>query len=617
MSPELASDLSSEETIQRMKAWYQKCLNCHEKCSWRLKGADEFQLPTRLIDVGQPGSKTCRLRLTSSESLDSISEGYLTLSHRWGQAKFLELNSSNIDALRAGILISELPRCFRDAVLLAHTFSIHYLWIDSLCIRQDLKEDWLKEAPNMQKIYGFATINIVAGHSLGPEYSMFDTQDRFSAQSMIVRAEWDNKQPTNYLLWNDTTTKEDFERAPLTRRGWVFQERLLAPRVLQFGKAQVYWRCLGLFASESCPQGVYSAEGKETRYDFDLDQLKLVAAGIYQLSDLEDQSEMWQYIVINYSRCELTFPQDKLIALSGVARLFQQVTADRYLAGIWRSSIFRYLRWRRTSFNGHIAKPRPAYRAPTWSWASIDGPVTFARYDGPWQRACWTKSLVDILDANVTPLHGDSIAQVKDGYITAKGKLHSFTLISKEKEKFVYKIDGEIITGDKTTFTADIALERCEQLELWVLPIVVMALSGFIVDLYVLEGMVLVESNDLNVTIGGNKIYRRVGWFKSNKYFREIRDETFGLHIYKESSDYSDDESQDDELDTSSGVASDGNGSGEQKCDENKSDENSSGQNEDESDSCESDWDYEEDTLIDGSFRFRRRAGAWYTIKIM
>lgn len=51
---------------------------------------------------------------------------------------------------------------------------------------------------------------------------------------------------------------------------------------------------------------------------------------------------------------------------------FNEVTGDRYLAGSWRSQILHLLNW--TVFN---PKPKPLgrYRAPPWSWASLDGPV--------------------------------------------------------------------------------------------------------------------------------------------------------------------------------------------------------------------------------------------------
>jgi hypothetical protein len=42
------------------------------------------------------------------------------------------------------------------------------------------------------------------------------------------------------------------------RRGWVQQERLLAPRILYFGRGQLFWECRDYNACESFPNGLSS-----------------------------------------------------------------------------------------------------------------------------------------------------------------------------------------------------------------------------------------------------------------------------------------------------------------------------------------------------------------------
>ncbi|KAL2671482.1 hypothetical protein Neosp_014072 [[Neocosmospora] mangrovei] len=125
----------------------------------------------------------------------------------------------------------------------------------------------------MRHVYGFATLNIVAGHSQGPGDGLFSARESSEFDPIIVRSNWDNNTNANYLLWNKPALDFDFEFAPLTSRGWVFQERLLAPRILQFGENQVYWRCSQLFACEMWPQGVCSFEGNLLRFGADLDGL--------------------------------------------------------------------------------------------------------------------------------------------------------------------------------------------------------------------------------------------------------------------------------------------------------------------------------------------------------
>jgi hypothetical protein len=39
---------------------------------------------------------------------------------------------------------------------------------------------------------------------------------------------------------------------PLWRHGWVFQERLLAPRVLQFWQCELFWECAEAAEGECC-----------------------------------------------------------------------------------------------------------------------------------------------------------------------------------------------------------------------------------------------------------------------------------------------------------------------------------------------------------------------------
>jgi len=49
----------------------------------------------------------------------------------------------------------------------------------------------------------------------------------------------------------------------------------------------------------------------------------------------KDAIERWHAITEIYLRCNITVPEDKLPALSGIAKPFQEATRDVYLAGIW------------------------------------------------------------------------------------------------------------------------------------------------------------------------------------------------------------------------------------------------------------------------------------------
>jgi len=78
----------------------------------------------------------------------------------------------------------------------------------------------------------------------------------------------------------------------------------------------------------------------------------------------------WQRTVVHYSRLQLTQATDKLPALSGCARDIGRLTGDTYLAGLWRASFAEGMLW---TVNPPLEHVRPAkWRAPSWSWASVD-----------------------------------------------------------------------------------------------------------------------------------------------------------------------------------------------------------------------------------------------------
>jgi hypothetical protein len=88
---------------------------------------------------------------------------------------------------------------------------------------------------------------------------------------------------------------------------------------------------------------------------------------------IPDITSDWFEIVTGYSAGKLTYPKDKLVAISGAARLFAQRFGSTYLAGLWSQDLLRQLTWC-TDPNSQGAEGGMPFnfRAPSWSWASID-----------------------------------------------------------------------------------------------------------------------------------------------------------------------------------------------------------------------------------------------------
>ena len=75
-----------------------------------------------------------------------------------------------------------------------------------------------------------------------------------------------------------------------------------------------------------------------------------------------------------YTARELTFETDRLPAIAGIARKIQDITGDTYMAGLWKNDLGAGLCWRIRGF-GDLCRPS-RYRAPSWSWAALEGSIT-------------------------------------------------------------------------------------------------------------------------------------------------------------------------------------------------------------------------------------------------
>ena len=123
---------------------------------------------------------------------------------------------------------------------------------------------------------------------------------------------------------------------------------------------------------------------------------------------------MWNNLVQTYSKCALTRSEDKLVALSGLACLFQDMTGDEYLARLWKSRLSEFLDWR---VYEPARKLSSDYRAPSCSWASLDGPVR------PSGISACDAQLIVIKEVQITHSTFDSTGQVFSGFITVEGLL--------------------------------------------------------------------------------------------------------------------------------------------------------------------------------------------------
>lgn len=237
-------ELASPYHFTLLKEWIRVCDTDHDTCRRQERGkGDEStaQMPTRLLEVGRT------LRLVDSASLAEPSR-YIALSHCWGKLSPTERLCTlriNLEAHKSCIAanIDQLPRSFRDAVVVSRGIGVKYLWIDSLCIIQDDDEDWEYEAARMEQVFSNAYLTIAASSArssiegfLGPRLSR-------PCICLRMRVLGTSKDVHFYVCPAIDDFSRDVDDSNLSRRGWVLQERALSRRTIFYTLTQVYWEC--------------------------------------------------------------------------------------------------------------------------------------------------------------------------------------------------------------------------------------------------------------------------------------------------------------------------------------------------------------------------------------
>jgi hypothetical protein len=205
------------------------------------------------------------------------------------------------------------------------------------------------------------------------------------------------------------------------------QERVLSPRALYFGNEYIFCKCTSHCVSEMYPRDLEMMspqwEAKTIRFVPDPSQDNHVHM-------------LWETAVEANFKCALTRGNDKLVAIFGVARLLSALGGpEEYIAGIWLRYLLSEIQWECGEFRGTdwVSGVRPSrYRAPTWSWASLDGVITLLLYKMEEQ------SLITLINLNVYHLTDDPYGEVKGAYIRVAGRLRAAAFKRSQHSDILY-----------------------------------------------------------------------------------------------------------------------------------------------------------------------------------
>ncbi|KAJ4291862.1 hypothetical protein N0V90_009758 [Kalmusia sp. IMI 367209] len=364
-----------KQGLEQAKEWLSYCLQDHSTC--RLH--DDVSFPTRLIAVG---SSTQNPYLYIPKPGETGS--YSTLSYCWGKGKRSTTTKENVNERKTGFLLEELPKTCQDAIVVARSLGIPYIWIDQLCIIQNSKEDWETESAKMCSIYANSLLTLAAIDS--PSSDIGFLPGRFPEKPMRPYASFDVTLPTSTakhtvyvkrdMRENQFSFLHSLHRAPppLETRLWTLQEIALSPRVLWFTDGDMAWSCRSTTACECEPTPTATRFGE------------LPSHLAINLASRTQESRSWVPIWYRYveeaSQRLFTQQNDRLPALAGLAAAMGQHLNGRYVAGHWTNDIEASLMWEaveQEKIKYEPDDPVPPMQedyAPSWSWASTSRPIT-------------------------------------------------------------------------------------------------------------------------------------------------------------------------------------------------------------------------------------------------
>lgn len=155
----------------------------------------------------------------------------------------------------------------------------------------------------------------------------------------------------------------------------------------------------------------------------------------------------WWNLVYGYTGRSLTQDQDKLVAISTIAKQFQQLIDAEYLGGLWRHSLPLQLLWKvYPPPDGQVPRRTETYCAPTWSWASLIANVQLDWSDHNILQNDGENYMIQILECKVQPTSDDLHGQLSGGYLKIGGwvrSLRCFELRNVGENERMVHIQGE------------------------------------------------------------------------------------------------------------------------------------------------------------------------------
>jgi hypothetical protein len=350
------------------------CLDNHSTCT----PPSTSVLPSMLLQIsGTVTSPSVRLAKVADIAVRPLD--YACLSYCWGGPQPGMTTVDRVASYIEEMDTATFPATVLDAIRVTLSLSMEYLWVDAYCIEQDSALNKVVELNKMASIYAGATCTICAMSARAATEGFLESSGRTNLGGITtwnVSIHGARSDQAAVMEARSNLSEQSIQDEPLLTRAWTFQEALLSLRLIMFFSEgqQPALRCSkSTIRSDGgvilqYPQPLMCVENTVVRLSSILGNNMMYPKIGWEPS--YELSEEWSRIVKQYSQRSVTFPEDTLPALMGIANLWEtRLRLGTYCAGLWSATLKCDLIWRVPQW----LSPRKAHTsfiAPSWSWAS-------------------------------------------------------------------------------------------------------------------------------------------------------------------------------------------------------------------------------------------------------
>jgi hypothetical protein len=190
---------------------------------------------------------------------------------------------------------------------------------------------------------------------------------RPSTTKIVVTRVYEDEKQIVFVEGKQTcyTESNDLDRSVLNKRAWVFQERMLSPCTLHFGRDNMHWDCRKGIECNPSPEDVLHSKLRPKSMYLTLNELNADKSE----ESLQSFQENWREILKHYCDTRLSHEEDRLSAIRGIVSVPQKKLGMQASFGLWLDLLVHELCWYADSFpEGTLSN---FVYVPTWSWLHL------------------------------------------------------------------------------------------------------------------------------------------------------------------------------------------------------------------------------------------------------